>query len=132
MVAATYTKELAEMICDRIAAGESLRSICAAMSLSEATVRRWAVDDHEGFAAQYARARAIGLDCRAEGTREIAADQARDPQCRKVELDNERWLLSKLRPEVYGDRLAHQMLDDKGKPSKLSIEVHHVGREYKP
>ena len=54
----TYTPEIAAEICEKISSGESLRSICKGSGMPpEATVRNWAMDDVNGFAAQYARAR---------------------------------------------------------------------------
>jgi hypothetical protein len=73
---------------------------------TECAVRRRVVDDTEGFATQYARARHIGLDAEAEAIVETAADKTRDPNDRRVEVDARKWLLSKLRPDKYGDRLA--------------------------
>jgi hypothetical protein len=45
---------------------------------AEATVRLWAAEDREGFSAQYARARDIGLDALAEEVLEIADDGRND------------------------------------------------------
>ncbi len=50
MSADLFTADLAVSICDRIASGESLRSICRAEGMpSEVTVRRWATDDRDGL-----------------------------------------------------------------------------------
>lgn len=69
----------------------------------EATVRGWVVDDIDGFAAQYARARDIGLDVCADELFEIAdgnGDVARD----RLRFDMRRWYLSKMAPKRYGDK----------------------------
>jgi hypothetical protein len=53
-----YTRELDDEICDRIANGEGLKQICRDAHMPPArTVRRWAIEDREGFAARYARAK---------------------------------------------------------------------------
>ena len=71
----------------------------------EATVRNWAVDDVQGFSTLYARARNTGLDCIAEGTIGIADDLTEDPNSRRVRIDARKWLLSKMRPDKYGDQV---------------------------
>jgi hypothetical protein len=38
-------------------------------------------------------------------------------------VESRRWVAARQAPHRYGDRLAHQMLDDKGKPAKLEITV---------
>lgn len=54
---------------------------------------------------RYARAREIGADALAEAAAVISRDRARDPQCRRVEIDHNKWLAGKIRPKVYGDRI---------------------------
>ena len=119
-----YTQALADEICRRLANGESLRSICRDEAYpSEAAVRGWVVDDHEDFAAQYARARDIGLDVMADEILEISDDGSNDYMERQGEksegwqlngehvqrsrlcVDTRKWMLSKLAPKRYGDRL---------------------------
>jgi hypothetical protein len=102
----TYTPEIAEQICRRLAAGETLRQVCLDDGMpTEATVRLWAVEDIGGFASQYTRARDIGIDCKADQLLSIAGDTARDPNCRRVEIDALKWYLCKLAPKRYGERL---------------------------
>jgi len=120
----TYTDEIADEICERLAAGESLRAICNQLEFpSEAAVRGWAVDNAE-FSARYSRARGIGLDTKAEETMEIAADRARDPNCRRIEIDAIKWFASKLRPDKYGDRVT--MAGDPAAPLQARVVVEHV------
>lgn len=105
---AIYAPECRDIICDRLAAGEPLRQICMADGMpSESLVRKWATED-AAFGALYARARNIGLDCIAEGTMEIADDLTEDPASRRVRIDTRKWLLSKMRPDKYGD---HQKIE---------------------
>lgn len=101
-----FTPKIAATICERLANGESLRAICKDEKLPpESTVRGWVVDDRESFSAQYARARDIGLDCRAEGIGEKLSLET-DTQRARLVFDHERWYLSKLAPKRYGDKLA--------------------------
>ena len=104
-----YTQEIADLICQKLAEGMSLRAICRSDGMpNEATVRQWAVDDREGFYSQYTRSRDIGLDCMADEVQEIAdndGDVARD----RLRFDSRRWYLSKLAPKRYGDKLQQEV-----------------------
>jgi hypothetical protein len=67
-----YTAELAERILRGLRRGRSLRAICKDDGIpSEGTVRTWATDDREGFAARYRQAREIGNQARADRRHKI-------------------------------------------------------------
>ena len=106
-----YTPELAEEICERIASGESLRAICSAAHMpSESAVRKWATKDHDGFSAQYARARALRADVYADEIIEIAdavahAESIVEVQAARLRCDNRKWVASKMQPKKYGDKI---------------------------
>lgn len=120
----SYTPELAQTIIERLSAGETLRAICRDDGMPhDRTVRGWVIDDHEGFAAPYMRARELGAHAMFDEAIEIADDggndwmQRNDPnnpgwqangehiQRSKLRLDQRRWALSKIVPKVFGDRL---------------------------
>lgn len=118
----SYGADVRSEIIRRLENGETLTEICRDSKFpNRTTVNEWAAEDAWGI--EFARARRAGFDARAEGLLTIAADDSRDPNSRKVQLDVERWLLSKQRPDIYGDRLAHQMLDEHGKPAKAGITI---------
>lgn len=99
-----YSQPIADTICLALSEGKSLREICEGEGMPpEATVRTWVVDDREGFAAQYARARNIGLDIRADFVRQAFMAEPDTARARLI-FDHERWYLSKLAPKVYGER----------------------------
>lgn len=118
----SFSKERAEAICRRLALGESLRSISRDKKMpADSTVRSWVVDDIGGFAAQYARARDIGLDTLAEEIIEISDTPAIGKKTvskatgeeitvgdmiehRRLQVDSRKWYLSKLAPKKYGDK----------------------------
>ncbi len=135
-----YTKEIAAEICRRLAEGESLRAICRDDDMPpESTVREWVLDDREGFAAHYARARDLFLDCMAEETLEISDDASNDWMMRKegedsgwrlngdhvqrsrLRVDTRKWYLSKLAPKRYGDRMAMEHGGVDGAPLTVQI-----------
>lgn len=87
----------------------------------ESTVREWVIDDVEGFAAQYARARDVGLDSMADETLEIAntpkvgskttvdakgktVTKGDMIEHRRLQVDTRKWYLSKMAPKKYGER----------------------------
>ena len=103
-----YTPALAAEICERMAAGESLRSICRSEHMpSEMSVRRWAIENREGFSAQYAMASETRMDCLADEIVEIADDKHGDPARDRLRLDTRKWLMSKIAPKRWGDRTIH-------------------------
>lgn len=116
----TYNKALADEICERLANGESLRSICRDEHMpSDFAVRNWVIHDVEGFASHYTRARDAGLDVMAEQVLEIAdeepnrldngAKDSGDIAHKRIRFDARRWYLSKLAPKRYGDRQAVEL-----------------------
>jgi hypothetical protein len=135
----TYTVELAEEICRRLAQGESLRAICRSEGMPcSSAVRKWAVDNVNGFNDQYTRARDQGLDEIADEVFDVADDgsndwidrETKDGRIERV-YDNEhaarsrlrfdarRWYLSKLAPKRYGDRTAVEVTGADGGPIQI-------------
>lgn len=111
-----YTQEVAEEICSRLATGESLRSICRTAGMpDEAVVRGWVLDDREGFASRYTRARDLGLDAMADELLDVADEQVGVTESgstdtgavnrNRLRVDTRKWYLSKLAPKRYGDKL---------------------------
>jgi hypothetical protein len=106
--ASVYSAAAALQICVRLSSGESLRAICRDPDMPpEGTVRGWVRDNPDGFAARYREARAMLIERWADGIIEIADDETIEPNSRRVRVDTRKWLMSKLAPHRYGDRLAH-------------------------
>ena len=118
----SYSETLVETICQRIAEGESLRSICRddAMPVKQ-TVLNWLNDPKRSeFVAQYTRARVAQADHFAEEILEIADDGVNDTYVKedgteivnhdhiarsRLRVDSRKWLMSKMAPKKYGDKL---------------------------
>lgn len=101
-----YRPYIADEICNRIANGESLVSICRDGEMpNAATVYEWLKKQPE-FADRYARARETQADVLADEIVAIADDYSpdRDVQRDKLRIDARKWYASKLKPKVYGDR----------------------------
>jgi hypothetical protein len=120
------TPELEDDILSRIACGESLRAICSEEAYPNvATVIRWLAAD-EAFAHRYARAREMQAEVLADQMLEIADDGTNDWMAKKdregnlvgwqlngeavarskLRLEQRRWYAEKLRPKVYGAKVA--------------------------
>ena len=99
-----FDPALADEICDRIARGRGLISICNDPGMpTYSTVRKW-LKEHDFFARDYARARVDQADAFADEIVEIA-DTEPDPNRARVRVEARKWTASKLRPQVYGDRV---------------------------
>ena len=99
--------EQRQTILQALEQGASLRTAAQRARIgSEGTIRNLVMKDH-AFAAQYARARDIGLDALADQVIAIADDQTIDANARRVMMDARRWYLSKLAPKRYGERTEH-------------------------
>lgn len=123
-----FTQALADRICERLAAGETLRAICRDQGMpEERTVRRWAMD-REAFSPQYAKAREIGYATLFDQMLEIADTPAQGVKTvekptgieithgdmiehRRLQVDTRKWMLAKALPKIYGDKLQHADAD---------------------
>jgi hypothetical protein len=104
-----YTEALAYEILERMSDGESLNAICQSAHMpDERTIRRWKQDDVHGFAARYETARDLLLEKWADEIILIADEPASDMpsvQRNRGRVDARKWILTKLKPERYGDRV---------------------------
>jgi len=107
-----FTQELAALICERIAHGESLVAIAGKQGMpSYQTIMEW-LKTHSDFEAMYRQAREDQADTLADEIIAIAdsvkdsgpTDSARVNAAR-LRVDARKWVASKLKPKVYGDRV---------------------------
>lgn len=119
----TFSPELFDTICERIANGESLRKISKDDDMpSVVSVMRWLAADEE-LGNQYARAREIQADGEVDEILDIADDDELDSNDKRVRIDARKWRAGKMRPKVYGDKLD---VDHKGKVS-ITIDREDAG-----
>lgn len=127
----SYSDETAILICERLAGGESLRSICLDDAMPpQATVYRWLQDEaNVEFREQYARARELQADTLVDEILDIADDGTNDWMERRnsdgstgdfiengealrrsqLRIDARKWMAGKLRPKKYGDKIEHDV-----------------------
>lgn len=142
----SYTPEIAAEICERLAGGESLISICSADPMPpKSVVFQWLAKNAD-FADQYARARITWADSEFERMMEIAdtpqegvivkvnadgkEEITREDMLghRKLQVDTRKWALARMFPKKYGDSTLLKHADPDG--NKLVVEVTRVkGRE---
>lgn len=129
-----FTQEIADAICERIADGESLRSICQGYGMpNRITVFRWLNDpERESFRNQYARAREeqaefyaesivdISDEVEVEATyqgEEVKLDLSSAAIARnRLRVDARKWYASKLAPKKFGDFKAVELTGADGGP----------------
>ena len=105
----TYCDGLADLICERIADGESLRAICRDPEMpSTSMVFRW-LGNQAGFRDQYELAKEEQAELFADEIIHIA-DSADDEnstavQKARLQVDARKWVASNLKPKRYGDKV---------------------------
>ena len=125
----TYSPPLAAEICRRLAEGETLTDVCRDVGIARQTVYSWVLDNHEGFADAYARARHLMALGWADDLDEIARDRRGDftvdaegrtvPDMEhimrsRLRIDTRKWLLGKVLPKVYGDKIITEITGKDG------------------
>jgi hypothetical protein len=127
---AIWTQEMADKVCEQLAEGDSLRTVCTSDDMpSMSTVFKQLRIDPE-FAQQYANAKEQGAIAMFEEMMDIADDGTNDFMLRKDEsggdtgfyfenkealarsrlrVDTRKWALSKLAPKKYGDKIQTEL-----------------------
>lgn len=77
---------------------------CKRHGTTEKTWFEW-VDNDDDLGERYARAKEAQHELMAAEILSIADDRGEDANSRRVRVDSRKWLLSKLMPKKYGDRL---------------------------
>ena len=117
-----YTAELADLICERLAQGESLVEICRDEHMPGLrTAMRWARENRD-FAVEYQLARAAQAEVMDHLIVAAAKDASGDPHAARVKIDAYKWRASKLAPKRYGDKVQHTAGDGEG-PIETNITV---------
>lgn len=141
-----YSQEIADIICERITDGESLRAICRDPAMpAMATVFRW-IAAHKELREQYT----LSMEQRAEMMFEDIIDIA-DDECtmikrskhgdgedegdidvifdatavarNRLRVDARKWALSKMMPKKYGDKITQELGGIDGAPIETSHTI---------
>lgn len=119
----TYTQELADKICEELALGKSIRTVCEPEGMPAVkTIFNW-FRTYPEFLQQYTRAKEESADALAEDTLYIAdtqqIGQTRTLKAdgtvevkeedmlghRKLQIETRKWLMAKMKPKKYGEKL---------------------------
>ena len=119
------SEENAELICRLIVEGFTLRQIARELGCDNSAICHWRAED-EAFSQRYARAKEAQADTLADELLDIADDGQNDWMKRELEsgsiveipdhehiqrsrvrVDTRKWLMSKMAPRRYGDRVEH-------------------------
>jgi len=128
-----YSNEIADLICERIADGESLRSICSDESMPcRSTVFRWLGLD-KAFSDQYARAKEEQAELLADELVDIADEpppltamgstDSGAVAAMRLRIDTRKWVASKLKPKKYGDKVQTEVSGPNGGPVESVLNV---------
>ena len=141
-----YSDELADHICERLADGESMRSICRSDDMPcLSTVFKW-LRENDTFSQQYAIAKEECADALVEDMLDIADNQVDQPLVvdgvpmvldgkmvmikdavsvnhARLRVDTRKWAASKLKPKKYGDKVTNELVGDGGGPVKTESTV---------
>lgn len=115
-----FDQKVCDEICLRLVEGESLRRICQDEKMPHiGTVLRW-VGENTKLREQYTRARELQAEVYADEITQIADDGQNDTYTddegnvktdhdviarSRLRVDSRKWIVSKLLPKKYGDKL---------------------------
>jgi hypothetical protein len=119
-----YTPEIASKICERLADGVSLRTVCSDSDMpSMTTVFNW-LSKYEEFVEQYTRATLARADAKFEEL-DVVSEQAAQSESAvtvaglRLKADNIKWQLARMNAKKYGDKMQHAGAD--GGPLVVNI-----------
>jgi len=99
-----YGDEVVDLICSRLAVGESLNRICKDADMpAMSTVFGW-LSKYPEFLEKYTRAREAQAETHADRIIEIADDADIDAHHKRIMVDARKWVAAKLKPKRYGDK----------------------------
>ena len=151
---ACYTRELADEFLMRMRSGETLRHIALTSPHlpSPMTIRKWAFEDTDGFTDRYKEARREQMACWSEEVKDIADNQEIGHRIksgpngvevtefdatehRKLKIESRKWLLSKLDPSQYGDKVDLSLGGRNGSPviplAAVAMTAEEAERQYR-
>lgn len=135
-----FTQAVADLICERIADGLSLRSICAGEGMpATSTVFKW-LNENKPFSDQYARAREAQADALfdeildiadtpVEGTKTKAGPNGTETttgdmiEHRRLQVEARKWMAGKLQPKKYSDKHQVELSGPNGGPMETVSSV---------
>ncbi len=119
---------LSGAVIDGMMSGLSAFKACQAAGVPQSTFNTWLIDDAD-LAERYTRAREVLIEKMANDLMEIAdtpvgstesgATDSGAVQKQRLQVDTRKWLLSKLAPKKYGDKL--ELSGDQESPLQVQV-----------
>ena len=140
------TTDNAERICALLAEGYTLRQIARELGLrSASTIVNWANEDTT-FRERYARAMELRCERMADEILEISDNASNDwmereglivpdhenVQRSRLRVDSRKWLMSKMLPKKYGDKVTQEITGEDGGALISRIELIPVAARPRP
>jgi hypothetical protein len=131
-----FNQAIADAVCDFLQDGQSLRAACDAVGTTHSTIIHW-TKENPAFLNQYTRAREVGYRLLADEIIDIADEK--EVQVRydgedttldlsatavarnRLRVDTRKWMLSKMLPKIYGDKL--ELSGDPDKPLQTVTRI---------
>ena len=134
----SYSESVRLEICERIAKGESMVSICASEGMPvTSVVYNWLTVDKE-FSDRYARAREQQAEHYLDEIIAISDDVSLDEiidgegnprtnheaiQRSRLKVDTRKWAMSKLAPKKYGDKITQEVTGANGEAIQHAVSI---------
>ncbi len=101
-----YTVEIADAVCDGIAIGKSLKTVCSPSSMpNPRSIYRW-IREYPDFSRNYEFAKEDQADAMVEEMRDTSLSADSDNvQVARLQIDVMKWTASKFKQKRYGDKL---------------------------
>lgn len=121
-----YSEKLAIDICLRIASGRSVNSICTDKDMpSKTSVYEW-LNKHDQFTDMYREAVSQRADYHFDEMLGIADDviaETAEVAKAKLRIDTRKWVLSRLNPRKYGDKVDGSEDDDEKTVAPVNVVI---------
>ena len=145
-----YSDPLAKAICKMLGMGLTLTRVCERPLMpTEGTVLAWAIDPQHRFSARYVRAREVGYYRMADEIVDIADDFSKDTTFKlgrdgevirgldreylersRLRIDTRKWVLSKMLPKTFGDKVAMEHAGKDGGPIESTSRPQPTGDDH--
>jgi hypothetical protein len=132
-----YNQELADKICSLVVEGKSLMKISKELCFDLSSFFEW-IGRHKDFSQKYARAKIEQADTFAEEILEISDEtiekdalgrrDAGHINHNRLRVDSRKWLASKFKPKMYGDKL--NLTDDTAEKAKIDVPRRETREEW--
>lgn len=128
-----FTPELFETVLARVSTGETLRALARELNFDEGSYR-WHIANDEQLATRYATARQMQAESWADQIVELSDKQVMGKKTKtnsdgsvetttgdcidrsRLKVDTRKWLMAKLHPKVYSEKIKQEVTGAEGGP----------------